>query len=33
LYPRRFAHAYQDWRPHHLFPRHHYWAHRGHRHW
>jgi hypothetical protein len=33
LYPRRFAYAYQDWRPHHFFPRHRYWPHRGHRHW
>ena len=33
FYPPRFAHAYQDWRPHHFFPRRHYWAHRGHRHW
>ena len=33
MYPRRFAYAYQDWRPHHFFPRHHYWGHRGHRHW
>jgi hypothetical protein len=34
LYPRRFAYAYQDWRPRHYFPRRHYWAHRkGHRNW
>jgi hypothetical protein len=31
LYPRRFAYAYQDWRPRTFFPRRHYWAHRGHR--
>jgi hypothetical protein len=33
FYPRRFAYAYRDWRPHHFFPRRHHWAHRGHRHW
>ena len=31
LYP-RYAYAYSAWRPHHFFPRRHFWGHH-HRHW
>jgi len=31
VYP-RYAYAYSAWRPHHFFPRRHFWGHH-HRHW
>jgi len=33
VYPRRFAFAYRDYKPHYFFPRHRYWAHRAHSRW